>query len=108
MSEYGPATTLLAALTERDVDAVATQPAETLRAVADLARSMARLAADRASDDAAVRAAARRRTDEVAALVRAVEAEHPTAAGERLRTRIEAALTKVLRDLEASSPSSPS
>jgi hypothetical protein len=100
---YGPGTTALAALTGYDAADVATKPSVALRAVADLAREQARLAAARVSDDPAVRDAAERRTAEVAAVLGQAEAggDGPSPAADRFRARVEDALRKVLGDLES-------
>lgn len=101
MTGHGPGTTLLARLTGNDVEEVATKPAVALRAIADLAKDMARLAADRSSPDPRVRAAAERRTAEVKALVDATPPGDTGPAKERFQARLEEALSKVLRDLES-------
>lgn len=99
---HPPGVTLLASLTGRDPEEVATKPGVALRAIVDLTKDMARLAADRASSDPAVRAAAERRTAEIAALAEAARAAEPgdTSAKDRFQASVEDALRKVLRDLE--------
>lgn len=103
MSAVGPGVALLARLTGRDAHDVATQPGTALRALAELARDTARLAADRSSPDEAVRQAAERRAAEVLAAFREVEAE-PDAARTRFQDRLGAALEQVLRDLQRPGP----
>lgn len=71
MTTYGPGVSLLASLTGNDVADVATKPGVALRAVADLAKELARLAADHASADPAVREAAERRAAEITSLAAA-------------------------------------
>jgi hypothetical protein len=97
---YGPGTTLLATLTHRDVEEVATKPAVAVRAMADLVRDLARLAADASSPDAAVREAARQRAEEVRALAAASPRPDTAAAREGFERRVREALTQILRDLE--------
>lgn len=99
MTGHGPGTTLLATLTGRDAEDVATKPAEALRAIADLAKDMARLAADRSSDDPVVRAAAERRAAEIKALVDATPRADTGPAKERFQAKLEETLTRLVTEL---------
>jgi hypothetical protein len=68
VTAYGPGTALLATLTGRDPETVATDAGVALRAIGDLLKETARLAVDTSSPDPLVREAAQRRVVEIKAL----------------------------------------
>jgi len=78
VTSYGPGVSLLASLTGRDAEAVATDAGVALRAVGELVREAARLAVDVSSPDPLVREAAERRAAEIKAL--AAQVRPPTGA----------------------------